>query len=324
MLKKTIRRLGALAMVLAMAVSVFAVNASATGEGTTVTDTREFIKNYSTADSTLKEALEYKTTGKSAVNTTESTDAELDITVVKAEDSNKFTISLPQYKGIGQFTYEMEEQKSNTAGVTYDAAKIKVIVTRTWDGKGGINTLVVIQDTAGNKLSKVTNTFKVGTLKVKKELAGSFYNPTDKFTINVTFTYPNGKEVRNTFKYTKNNGQEVTVAASEWTNKTVTVTLNEVQGGDVFNFTNLPEGVTYVVEEVLAENSTKTSNGYTPEYDAKKTGTISTTDTSTTVTNRKDAPTSGGVIMTIAPYALMLVVAGAFAVVFLSRRNRAE
>lgn len=46
MLKKTIRRLGALAMVLAMAVSVFAVNASAadtdtgsdTGTGTTQTD----------------------------------------------------------------------------------------------------------------------------------------------------------------------------------------------------------------------------------------------------------------------------------------------
>ena len=35
MLKKTIRRLGALAMVLAMAVSVFAVNASATTEGYT-------------------------------------------------------------------------------------------------------------------------------------------------------------------------------------------------------------------------------------------------------------------------------------------------
>ena len=34
--------------------------------------------------------------------------------------------------------------------------------------------------------------------------------------------------------------------------------------------------------------------------------------------------TPGGVIMTIAPYALMVVLAGAFAVVFLTRRNRAE
>ena len=43
-----------------------------------------------------------------------------------------------------------------------------------------------------------------------------------------------------------------------------------------------------------------------------------------TVTNTKNASTPGGVIMTIAPYALMVVLAGAFAVVFLSRRNRAE
>lgn len=42
------------------------------------------------------------------------------------------------------------------------------------------------------------------------------------------------------------------------------------------------------------------------------------------VINEKDIATPGGVIMTIAPYALMLVVAGAFAVVFLTRRNRAE
>ena len=41
-------------------------------------------------------------------------------------------------------------------------------------------------------------------------------------------------------------------------------------------------------------------------------------------TNTKQITTPGGVIMTIAPYALMLVLAGAFAVVFLSRRNRAE
>ena len=37
-----------------------------------------------------------------------------------------------------------------------------------------------------------------------------------------------------------------------------------------------------------------------------------------------DALNGKGVIMTIAPYALMVVLAGAFAVVFLTRRNRAE
>lgn len=322
MLKKTIRRLGALAMVLAMAVSVFAVNASAEGE---VVDTREFTKKYSTADSTLKEALEYKTTNKSAVNTTENADAVLDITVAKAEGSDKFTIILPEYKGIGQFTYEMKEKEGNTAGVTYNAANIKVIVTRTWNSNGGINTLVVIQDTAGNKLSEVTNTFKVGTLTVNKVLEGSFYNPKDTFTIKVKFSCPGGKEVRNSFTYKKDGAtQTTTVAASEWdTDGTKTVTIKGVKGNDSFVFSNLPEGVKYeVMEEVAADG--KTIKGYEPNYDQYKTGTISTTGSSTTVTNKKDANAPTGVIMTIAPYALMVVLAGAFAVVFLTRRNRAE
>lgn len=322
MLKKTIRRLGALAMVLAMAVSVFAVNASATDEAV---DTREFTKKYSTADSTLKEALKYKTTSKSAVNTTVSDDAALDITVAKAEDSEKFAINLPQYAGIGQFTYEMEEEVGDTAGVTYSAAKIKVIVTRTWNGDGGINTLVVIQDTNGNKLSEVTNTFEVGTLTVKKVLAGSFYNPEDTFTINVTFSYPEGKKVRNSFTYKKDGAtQTTTVAANEWNaDGKKTVTIEGVKGNDSFVFSNLPKGVTYEVTEVVADDG-KTSNGYEPKYDDNKTGTISTAGSTTTVTNTKNATTPGGVIMTIAPYALMVVLAGAFAVVFLSRRNRAE
>ena len=56
MLKKTIRRLGALAMVLAMAVSVFAVSASAVGEevATTYNKVTEFTKNVLTDGKTFK------------------------------------------------------------------------------------------------------------------------------------------------------------------------------------------------------------------------------------------------------------------------------
>ena len=51
---------------------------------------------------------------------------------------------------------------------------------------------------------------------------------------------------------------------------------------------------------------------------------MGTTDKTATVRNDKSPSTPTGVIMTIAPYALMVVLAGAFAVVFLTRRNRAE
>lgn len=62
-------------------------------------------------------------------------------------------------------------------------------------------------------------------------------------------------------------------------------------------------------------------------YETTKTGDNGTIDSATATaafTNKKDATTPTGVIMTIAPYALMVVLAGAFAVVFLTRRNRAE
>lgn len=51
---------------------------------------------------------------------------------------------------------------------------------------------------------------------------------------------------------------------------------------------------------------------------------MGTDDVTATVTNTRETTPPTGVIMTIAPYALMVVLAGAFAVVFLTRRNRAE
>jgi len=53
-------------------------------------------------------------------------------------------------------------------------------------------------------------------------------------------------------------------------------------------------------------------------------GNATADDTVVTVKNEKNNTAPTGVIMTIAPYALMVVLAGAFAVVFLTRRNRAE
>lgn len=56
----------------------------------------------------------------------------------------------------------------------------------------------------------------------------------------------------------------------------------------------------------------------------EQTGNTKEGDVTVAYTNTKQVTTPGGVIMTIAPYALMVVLAGAFAVVFLTRRNRAE
>lgn len=320
MLKKTIRRLGALAMVLAMAVSVFAVNAfAADGETTEEASAKpSFTKKYSYTGATPAEDLEYKITSKSAVNNTVAADANLEIAVAKAAASDKFEITLPAYQGIGQFTYEMKENTGDTAGVTYNAANIKVIVTRTWKeanagtNESNINTAVAIQDADGTaKLTEVTNTFEVGSLTVTKKLAGSFYSLEDEFTIQVKFTAPTGKVVRSSFKI-----NDEVIDASKWENGTYTATI-QLKGNESCTFTDLPVGVTYAVTET-------NKLGYEDSYDRAQNGTIVADTTNTTVTNTKNAPPVTGVIKTVAPYALMVVLAGAFAVVFLTRRNRAE
>ena len=334
MLKKTIRRLGALAMVLAMAVSVFAVNASAAGETEEVpaSPVYSFAKKYTTTTVTPSEALSYELVSKSAESNSVADDANLEISIAKAEGADTpFVISLPSYQGVGQFTYDMREVVGNTAGVTYDAANVRVVVTRIWKVANGgtsesnIETKVAIQKADGSaKLTEVTNTFKVGTLTVSKELAGDFYDPDDTFEIKVKFTCPTGKVVRSSFEYKKTGATTTTtVNADQWENGTFTTTISDVKGGDSFEFKNLPDGVTYEVVETTEGNTGKTTKGYTPSYNGA-TGTISETPAVATVTNTKNASTPTGVIMTIAPYALMVVLAGAFAVVFLTRRNRAE
>lgn len=67
MLKKTIRRLGALAMVLAMAVSVFAVSASAAGEETPAPTITKMQKELQVSNGKISETFNFvaKYTGKS-------------------------------------------------------------------------------------------------------------------------------------------------------------------------------------------------------------------------------------------------------------------
>ena len=308
--KKSIRRLGAVVMALAMAMSVMAINAFAVDENP---DMRAFKKTYTNTAVQPAEALSYKVDTKSVANNSNAsyTNANIpDVTVAKAANSDNFQITLPEYEGIGQFTYNMSEVAGNTAGVTYNAANITVVVLRTWNDMdaGTINTVVKIQKADGSaKVSEVTNTFETGSLTVKKELAGDFADPNETFTITVTLKAPEGKVVRNDFKV-----GDTTVAAADWVNGEKTVTLN-LKGGESKILSNLPVGVTYTVAETEPKGHTPTINGAT--------GTISTTAAEAVVTNTKNSSPVTGVIMNIAPYVLMVALAGGIAFFFLRRKH---
>lgn len=321
MLKKTIRRLGALAMVLAMAVSVFAVNASAADALNSLNKAYK-----TTADAAVdkakapREHLKFKLVEKSAEDSNVYTATDLpDISVEKAADVDAFTVELPEYdaNAIGTFTYKMQEEVVGTAaaGVTYNTDYISVVVQRTWvwneKNEKSVKTVYAIQNSAKAKLDTITNKFDVGSLEVTKKLAGDFANYNDKFKIKVVLSKPKDKIIANDIFV-----DGTTVTPKEWAADGTYTFKKELGHDESYTITNIPVGVTYTVTEENPGQYTRSSD---------ETGTIAAdVKASATITNTKNASTPGGVIMTIAPYALMLVVAGAFAVVFLSRRNRAE
>lgn len=337
MLKKTIRRLGALAMVLAMAVSVFAVNASATGEETIpAPNITKMQKELQVSNGEISETFDFvaKYTGKSddttcddpymmvdGVKTTITANNMDFITINSAAFTNATTTSTVDaainlngdFEGPGTYYFDVKETAKNTAGMTYDQVTKKLVVQHYSDGSTKYFLVNKTSDTAKDD-GVFHNKYEASTLTIKKIVDGLQGDKGKDFTAKVKFTAPAGMTVNSTITY----GNQ-TIAPAAWVNGEVTVeiTLHDGTDNDVI-FTNVPYGVVYNVTE-----TDYSGVGYTTTYD-NQTGTIEAAATNVTVTNTKEGTTPGGVIMTIAPYALMVVLAGAFAVVFLSRRNRAE
>lgn len=363
MLKKTIRRLGALAMVLAMAVSVFAVNASATDEVTPPTPT--ITKNISKeADVYLPEAtftFNAVADGKSidtkydpptadealgatngVLGTIKSEPKDSDLTATTVE-VGKLTIDVNKnaFAGPGTYYYKITETGSYD-GMKYDSAPRTFIVMIGANGDvlsyGFINSK---EDTAKND-GIFTNIYKDDgddhkgphDLVIKKEVGGNAYIPGMEYEFKVTITNKdsvaeqyqaiikdNNNTVKQTLTFTSGSDNNTFKLEKDWT---ITITGLSPQDTYVVSEKNYT-GDDYKYNDPTATGSiTSLTLNTTKTMFESETTTMGDADTSATVTNTKSLTTPGGVIMTIAPYALMVVLAGAFAVVFLTRRNRAE
>lgn len=334
MLKKTIRRLGALAMVLAMAVSVFAVSASAAGEETPAPTITKMQKELQVSNGTISETFAFTATYKGKSNDTTCDNPYMlkdgEKVAIGTNDTSFITIDSTaftganatavkdaaihvngEFAGPGTYYFDVTEVKGNTAGMTYYETTKKLTVQHYANGDTKFFITNKISDNAKDD-GVFHNKYEASTLTIKKVVDGLQGDKGKDFTAHVEFTAPEGKNVNSTIYY----GTQ-TIEPTAWVNGKVTVDITLHHGTDVV-FTNVPYGVTYTVTE-----DSYTDVGYETKYD-NQTGTINTAATNVTVTNTKAGTTPGGVIMTIAPYALMVVLAGAFAVVFLTRRNRAE
>ncbi len=384
MLKKTIRRLGALAMVLAMAVSVFAVSASAVGEevATTYNKVTEFTKNVLTDGKTFKPDTTFTFTvtpftadGDTTVEGTaihyyagKAGDIRFtDVAFSPAGEGNtpsdkgytangNIEVKKNAYAKPGVYAYTVTEDDGAYDGINYDRATryVYVYVVNT-SGTGNVEAGV---DKDGNKLyvssivvtKKVTDKEIGETKEVKtkefnndygqnndgthdvtiiKKLAGDMAEADKQFTFEVTITPANGNNEKYMVKIKTLTGSETVTDALEVTNGVAKGTY-KLKGDEYVTISGLSIGDTIVVTEKEADQdgytTTYTYDGVEAGYKEadKNTNKVTKDNAKITVTNAKTATSPTGVIMNIAPYAMMLVVAGAFAVVFLSRRNRAE
>lgn len=377
MLKKTIRRLGALAMVLAMAVSVFAVNASAaTGViGGTGTELKEITltKNLTikedgalapnataTFEVTLPSEDTTKTVTESGVqktykvnkgitggllfdathsNTITFTQASTRVTGQKyAQDTTKLKVDASVFTAPGIYRYIVKESSVTGDGVTKDDTVYYVdLYVENGDVVNGkqtykVTAAEVLNNTNNNAKSDLVfdNEYETGALTVKKEVKGTLGDKTHEWEIKVTIKSSASATETVKEKYTAklSDGTEVTLTSGdEYTFNLAhdeSVTIYGLSANDTYTVKETDGKVTtdhYTVSYVV--NGTAATDGKVEDTKlTTKEGAL--VNANVTVENTLDAATPGGVIMTIAPYALMVVLAGAFAVVFLSRRNRAE
>ena len=356
MLKKTIRRLGALAMVLAMAVSVFAVNAFADGESVTYKKTLPVKKTVTKEANVLvpTEAFEFivepgetkeATADSPAITAGKATDVEISTTTVTGDVSGttatgEATLKIKNvYDAPGIYSYKISEKSGTLDGMKYDSKKYVLNVYV--DNKGEVTTALYDENNQLLKNGDIAFTNDYGhedndnggtyNLKVAKVITGNMAIGDETFEfkigVNKATTAPENTAFAskyNVIVYDKNGQKKNSTDMNVALGNTITVTLGNGEYAMVYGLS--PNNV-YSIEETKHDSDgfvTTVEGADSVNNQKVATGSCVEADDNVTYTNKKEATTPGGVIMTIAPYALMVVLAGAFAVVFLTRRNRAE
>ncbi len=356
-LKKLFAGILAVAMMATMAAPAFAATSTGKTDKVTVTNGKfNIVKNYTlTNEGTESPAEIFKLyqVGKTGTNmgkvyngtapdligeTVEGKYIVGSVSFDKADTTRtkNFEIELPNYTGVGVFTYTLKELAGDTKGVTYDPATF-VVTVYVFQGETDLETEVTVHDASiaqskenKNKLDSIDNAYSAGSLTVTKVVKGSLGDKSknNKFTMKVTFKKPTTGTVSSEI-IVKTNGVETGRFVPAWDANDACEKTIEIAHDENVTFENIPYGVTYTVVE---NDYTGEEYGYqTADYktlDASadgENGTIDSANETVTVTNVKEGTVDTGVILDNAPYiALMLIVVAGAAVMVIKKRRHYE
>lgn len=299
--------------------------ATAPKETFTLTATKVSVSNSSISD------IEFKATGAYELTIHDATFENGDIT--------DFNVKLPNYGKPGVFLYKLHEDDRGTAGVTYDNNDyyLTVYAFNKADSTAKVEAnelqyaVRLDRGLQGNenfekKVDTINNSYTAEPLTITKTVNGNMGDRTQPFEFKVVFNAD--KTVKSSISVSGDHG-EVTGVALDGNNTftfTNTATVNfTLTHGQTMNFLNLPEGVTYKVEEVNVPAGYKT---YINGADTTATATESTIgNTAVTIGYENvngDTTIDTGVILDNAPYILMLAVVAGGAMTLVIKKRREE
>ena len=270
------------------------------------------------------------TVGSAAFDGSETMDAKGQYT-----KAVQFTVTDELFTEPGVFHYTLTEKNDAYDGIAYDSvAKDLYVVMVNGDTAGSYKCAgVFMVNNDGKKIDQIVNDYgkeNDGThdIVISKEVEGNLGDKTREFSFTVTVTGANKEKYYVTDKagnQIEGDGGTLVSGASQ---------VYKLASGDAIHIKGLSNNdkVKVLEEEANTEGYTTTvakTEIKDTNYTEEKEGTVlkgaevrvTGDDSTMTVTNTKESTTPTGVVMNIAPYAAMILGAGAFAGVFLGRKK---
>ena len=303
---------------------------------------------------TVKDAVFTKDLG---LGTADAQGASIQVPANIVVDEDKLT------GGLGNYFFTMTERNEGYEGIRYSKAEYTIVVTKyeengtvkttttvQREGKGLFETIKPgeIQNNYGKHFPPETPDFPdpnpnpgpnpdpdpnndtTHDVTVKKRIKGGFANTSRSFNFAVTVESQDSKNERYKVEVLDKNGA-VTETTFVDDRQGKNFSVSQDSGLRIYGLTkndlvkvHETDGDDYVMtvspdkDNTFIKNIVKPNNNFKTQFNVVK------DDANFDVINTKEATTPTGIVMNVAPYAMMLAVAGGLGVVFMNRKKEEE
>ncbi|HEQ4208945.1 surface-anchored protein [Streptococcus pyogenes] len=242
--------------------------------------------------------------------------------------STEFDFSKVVFPGIGVYRYTVSEKQGDVEGITYDTKKwtVDVYVGNKANNEKGFEVLYIVSKEGTSSTKKpieFTNSIKTTSLKIEKQITGNAGDRKKSFNFTLTLQpseyYKTGSVVKIEQDGSK---KDVTIGTP------YKFTLGH---GKSVMLSKLPIGINYYLSEDEANKDGYTTTATLKEQGKEKSSdfTLSTQNQKTdeyadeiVVTNKRDTQVPTGVVGTLAPFAVLSIVAIG-GVIYITKRKKA-